>query len=461
MPALDFPASPQAGDKYPTPAVVGQPQYTFDGTKWTTVGAQITTAAPATAVPLMDQTVGLVGTATKYAREDHVHPSDTTKLSKSANLSDVANVVTARQSIYAAPFDALAYSGMQVNGSFEVSQEFGSVGANLTTSGSTFRLCDGWMVIVVQASGAFNFQASRTSNSGNQPGYENSAVIILTSGSFAAATSGDRLSLRQTIEGYRVSRLGWGYSNASPISYGFRFYSSVPGTIFVRVSNSASDRSYYQEQVVVAGWQWLSGTIPGDTTGTWLKDNSVGMQFEIYLGGKDTAPAVAGSWLAGTVKQQTTNSTNLMNAVNNSVYVTGVVILPGTEAPSAARSPLIMRPYDQELLTCKRYLWRWNLSGNDINVGVGQAYQATQVGGVHIPLRPEMRAQSTVTQSSPAHFNFSTAGGGNVTGVTLNWVGSANSIWLGTSVTTSGLTGGSAVIMAVNATAWLQADARL
>lgn len=36
---------------------------------------------PATATPLMDG-VGAVGTATKYAREDHVHPSDTSKVDK-------------------------------------------------------------------------------------------------------------------------------------------------------------------------------------------------------------------------------------------------------------------------------------------------------------------------------------------------------------------------------------------
>ena len=35
-------------------------------------------ADPATATPLMDGTAA-VGTATKYAREDHVHPSDTSK----------------------------------------------------------------------------------------------------------------------------------------------------------------------------------------------------------------------------------------------------------------------------------------------------------------------------------------------------------------------------------------------
>lgn len=41
-----------------------------------------TTYTPASAIPLMDGT-GAVGTSSKYAREDHKHPSDTTKLDKS------------------------------------------------------------------------------------------------------------------------------------------------------------------------------------------------------------------------------------------------------------------------------------------------------------------------------------------------------------------------------------------
>ena len=45
----------------------------------------------------------------------------------------------ARQNVYAAPFDALAYSGMQINGSMEVSQELGTTVK--TVSGY---LIDGW-----------------------------------------------------------------------------------------------------------------------------------------------------------------------------------------------------------------------------------------------------------------------------------------------------------------------------
>ena len=44
---------------------------------------------PATATPLMDGTAA-VGTATKYAREDHVHPTDTSR----ASATDVSNLQT-------------------------------------------------------------------------------------------------------------------------------------------------------------------------------------------------------------------------------------------------------------------------------------------------------------------------------------------------------------------------------
>ena len=48
----------------------------------------------------------------------------------------------ARQNIYAAPFDAMAYNGMQVNGNMEVGQE---LGASVTAARRQFVLLDGWV----------------------------------------------------------------------------------------------------------------------------------------------------------------------------------------------------------------------------------------------------------------------------------------------------------------------------
>jgi len=75
---LDFPSSPSVGDKYPQPPVDGVNTYTWDGEKWTVANNN-----PAgTANPLMDGAVS-VGTSESFSREDHRHPSDTSRLSVS------------------------------------------------------------------------------------------------------------------------------------------------------------------------------------------------------------------------------------------------------------------------------------------------------------------------------------------------------------------------------------------
>lgn len=52
----------------------------------------------AAATPLIDGTAA-VGTSTRLARGDHVHPTDTTRLAAASNLSDLASAVTARTNL--------------------------------------------------------------------------------------------------------------------------------------------------------------------------------------------------------------------------------------------------------------------------------------------------------------------------------------------------------------------------
>ena len=53
----------------------------------------ITVAVPeaATATPLMDSSSGVVGTSTKYAREDHKHPTDTSRASSTHSHGNITN----------------------------------------------------------------------------------------------------------------------------------------------------------------------------------------------------------------------------------------------------------------------------------------------------------------------------------------------------------------------------------
>src|SRR5262245_22851732 len=96
MPHFDFPNAPAINDTYPSPAIPGLPVYRWDGEKWMI-------AVPA------------VGSA-----------SDGTVHYDLVQALTSAQQAQARSNIYAAPFDALAYNGMQINGGMEVSQENGA-----------------------------------------------------------------------------------------------------------------------------------------------------------------------------------------------------------------------------------------------------------------------------------------------------------------------------------------------
>jgi hypothetical protein len=87
--ALDFPSSPSVGQKYPASPIAGVPTYNWDGEKWTTIGGALADqGSPATALPLAPVDPAVVGVSTKYAREDHQHP--TSKATYAEYLSNSA-----------------------------------------------------------------------------------------------------------------------------------------------------------------------------------------------------------------------------------------------------------------------------------------------------------------------------------------------------------------------------------
>jgi hypothetical protein len=270
-----------------------------------------------------------------------------------ANAFTATQQQQARANLYAAPFDATAYNGMQINGGVDISQELGTTGATLV-SGTNKYIADNWEVGYTNASGSATSaaQIAAASFPAALPGY-NFALQIKAVAAFTPA-NGDLAHFRQRVEGNRVARLGWGTASAQPITIAFQFYSTVSGVSFVRVYNSAGIRAYYIEFTVAAGWQWVTLTIPGDTTGTWVKDTGIGLFIDIFATGKQASPAAPGSW-GGAGSIQTTNSTNLLGTINNVVALTGFLLLPGLELPNAARAPLIMRPADEEFQRCLRH----------------------------------------------------------------------------------------------------------
>lgn len=309
-PNATHPAAPAPGD------VFGN--YAWDGEKW-----QLATGSP---------------TTTGVVRYDI------------AQALTAPQQVQARQNVYAAPFDAMAYSGMQINGSMDVSQEKGVAG----TTVSNQYIVDGWKLIAALSSGAVNVAQSAYRING----FSN---ILAVSVAVAQATmaAGDVQHVYQIIEGYRIARLAWGTANAQPITIGFWTAHQRIGTYSVGVRNLTAppNRSYVAAytQNVSGALEYKTVTIPGCTDGTWAADYTGGLSiaFVNACGTTSTAPS-AGSWQVGNYVAAP-GQVNGATSTADVFRITGVVIFPGIEAPSAARAPLIMRPYDQELILCKRY----------------------------------------------------------------------------------------------------------
>jgi hypothetical protein len=343
--------------------------------------------------------------------------------------------------VYAAPFDALAYSGLQINGSMEVSQENG--GTNIgVTPGTTKYVVDGFAIQMIGVTRQINAQQAASPIAGFSKHLQLGVAVAGVPG------VNDAQNVYQAIEGYRWARLGWGTASAQPVTISFWIYVNITGIVTVSIRNGTGTRSYVVEVPVTAGaYAYKTVTIPGDTTGTWATDNTTAAYVGFCFGagsGYQTAP---NAWAAGNFFV-TAGTMNLCAAVNNAALLTGVVVLPGIEAPRADRSALIMRPFDQELTVCKRY-WQklGGASGTEIFIN---GYCAAGQGLTHPFILPvEMRTNPTATIVGTWTL-------GNVSALVINGQGPKNINLQAGAVAT-----GQTYAYTTNATCFITLDARL
>jgi hypothetical protein len=279
-----------------------------------------------------------------------------------AAVFTAATDIVARANVYAAPFDALAHNGMQINGSFDASQELGNTGLTLA-SGTLAYFADQWRAKFSRAATLSVSVRQTTLNQVTNPsGFPNGAIIIASTGLTTLAAN-DYAYISQPIEGYRVQRLWFGNASPQSVTIGFWANATIAGNLAVSLANSAANRSIVKDVAITTGLAYYTVTFAGDTTGTWLYDNGIGLEVRFCVGSGSNQQIGANTWSAAN-GIATSATTNFMATTNNIVSITGVIALPGTEAPSATRSALVMRPLDQELLLAKRYFRLTSGSGN-------------------------------------------------------------------------------------------------
>ena len=239
----------------------------------------------------------------------------------------------------------------------------------------------------------------------------------VTSSSAYSVLSSDYFTIQQAIEGYNISDLAWGTASAATVTLSFWVRSSLTGTFGGAIYNSAGDRSYPFTYTINAAntWEQKSITIPGDTSGTWLTTNGVGMRINWGLGVGSTDSGTAGAW-TGSLKRSATGATSVVGTNGATFYITGVQLEKGSTATA-----FDYRPYGTELALCQRYLPAFTTDAATAIVGSGGFASTTRCAVTYtFPVTPRTSPTGVTVSAATDFFVSDNVLGAVCTSVTFN-----------------------------------------
>ena len=286
--------------------------------------------------------------------------------------------------------NATVFKNRIINGDMRIDQR--NAGASVTPTATGTYTLDRWITVLSQSS---KFSVQQNAGSVTPPaGYIN--YLGVTSLSAYTVGSTELFLINQRIEGLNVADLGWGTANAQTVTLSFWVRSSLTGTFGGSLKNSASDRSYPFSYTISSAntWEQKSITIAGDTTGTWLTTNGIGIQLSISLGSGSTVSGTAGSWTAGNYVS-TTGATSVVGTNGATFYITGVQLEVGSSATG-----FNYVDYGTQFFMCQRYYYKVfpNAAGSLLMPSGGSTSTTTAAFGISFPA--SMRIAPTALEQS-------------------------------------------------------------
>jgi hypothetical protein len=296
------------------------------------------------------------------------------------------------------------YTGFKnrlINGAQVIDQR--NAGASVTNTTSNLYVTDRWNIYGQQAS---KFTAQQNAGSVTPPtGFKN--YLGITSSSAYTVLSGDNFKVLQPIEGYNFADMGWGAAGASSVTLSFWVRSSLTGTFGGSFTNSSYNRSYPFTYTISSAntWEQKSVTIAGDTSGTWLTTNGIGVNVIFSMGMGTDQSGTAGAW-AGANYQSATGAVSVVGTNGATWYVTGIMLEKGSTATS-----FDYRPYGTELQLCQRYYYLMTAASNSATFFHNLAANATNnaLGVVNFPQTMRV-APSLTTSGTASNYRIYSAG---------------------------------------------------
>jgi hypothetical protein len=284
---------------------------------------------------------------------------------------------------------APAFTNRIINGAMVIDQRY--AGASVTVNGAgVFFSIDLFQAQGQSADGVFTVQQSTTAPTG----FTNSLLATVTTDDSSIGST-QYYFLTQKIEGFNTADLGFGTASASPVTLSFWVRSSVTGTFGGSLSNDGVTRSYPFTYTISSAntWEQKSVTIAGDTTGTWLTNNGIGIRVYLNIGAGSSYTATAGAW-ASQWAFNATGATNLIATNGATFYITGVQLEKGSTATS-----FDYRSYGTELRLCQRYYYKMQATGAADTFGLAFNESTTVANGV-VVFPVTMRTKPTALEQS-------------------------------------------------------------
>ena len=283
-----------------------------------------------------------------------------------------------------------------INGDMRIDQRNAGSAVTINASSATYSV-DRWAGFGMASAGVFTLNRSTTAPAG----FTNSLAATCTTADGTIA-AGDRYFIDHRIEGFNIADFDFGTASANTVTLSFWVQSSLTGTYCIGFINNGGTRSYVAEYTINAAdtWEYKTITLTGDTSGTWLSDNGIGVTIRFTLATGTTYQTTANAWSAGNFNA-TSNQVNWMSSSSSRTFrITGVQLEVGSVA-----TPFEHRSYGDELARCQRYYYD---GGQVRQYSAGYSVNARGTGSwINFPVT--MRDTATVTQSSITYSGANTA----------------------------------------------------
>jgi hypothetical protein len=235
---------------------------------------------------------------------------------------------------------ALSNRNLIINGGMKISQRIGTTATAIT--GGNYGL-DRWHAY-------YDGNSYTTQQVTDAPsGFYNSMKLLVT-----GTTTPNYSFFSQKLEGNNVNHIGLGTANCQSFTVSFYVKSSVAGIYSIAMTNGAGDLAYPLQYTINSAntWERKTMTIPPITSGTWTKDNTVGLAIRVNLGSPSSRTDTSGAWSSGNFDgaDGSTGAVTWATTSGATFYMTGCQIEVGTEA-----TPFEHRSFGDELARCQRY----------------------------------------------------------------------------------------------------------